>query len=391
MKRKRTAITIGAIAALVIAVMPFPGRPAAAITRSDVEAACQDSSAALAAYEKSQARFAEVALELDQTSVAVQDNSIKLDRTESLVARQEATVDELQAALADQADELYMQAVSAPTFLLLGSPEDIIMASSVLETSSVDGLSAVNDVTSARSDLQHYSNELSDVATELADLQAGQTDAVNLQQAAMVEAGQAYDQLSEECREAKSQFEAELARQRELERRRDEERARREAEAQAAAAAETTIPRSDPPADPEPIEPPPTVNGFLCPMTPGQTQFIDSWGFPRSGGRTHQGTDMMAPWDEPVFAVESGVIDADSGGIGGNNIWLAGDSGTGYYYAHLNGFAVSDGARVGQGDLVGYNGATGNAAGGAPHVHFQLHPGGGSPINPYPTLAAACF
>ena len=139
--------------------------------------------------------------------------------------------------------------------------------------------------------------------------------------------------------------------------------------------------------------PPPAVNGFVCPMTPGHTQFIDSWGYPRSGGRTHQGTDMMAPWDEPLFAVESGVIDTDSGGIGGNHIWLDGDSGVGYYYAHLNSFAVSNGARVAQGDVIGYNGATGNAAGGAPHVHFQLHPSGrgGSAINPYPTLAAACF
>lgn len=393
MNRMRSWLTASLLLAMVVASISFPDRAALALTRSDVEAACQNSADALEAFEDSQARFADVALELDQTRVAVQDNTTKRDRTESLVARQEATVDELQVALAEQADELYMRAVSAPSFLLLDSPEELIMAGNLLETTSADGLSAVDDVSAARSDLADFSDQLSTVARDLADLETRQNETVELQQTAMSEASAAYDQLDQACRDAKFQFEAEQVRQRELERQREQERARQEAQEAADAQPDESTGDQDVQAPDPVVESPPVVDGFVCPMTPGHTQFIDSWGFPRSGGRTHQGTDMMAPLDEPVFAVASGVIENDTGGLGGNHIWLASDSGPAYYYAHLDGFAVSNGARVAQGDLIGYNGATGNAAGGAPHVHFEIHPGGrgSSAVNPYPTVAGACF
>jgi murein DD-endopeptidase MepM/ murein hydrolase activator NlpD len=45
---------------------------------------------------------------------------------------------------------------------------------------------------------------------------------------------------------------------------------------------------------------------------------------------------------------------------------------------------------VKQGDVVGYTGNTGNASGGPVHTHFQVHPGGGPPINPYPFLVEMC-
>ena len=120
--------------------------------------------------------------------------------------------------------------------------------------------------------------------------------------------------------------------------------------------------------------------------------FVDSWGAPRSGGRAHKGVDVMAPYDVPVYAFTNGRISRlTQGGLGGINLYLWGDDGNEYFYAHLAGYAdgVHVGRRVEAGELIAYNGDTGNARG-TPHVHFELHPGGGGAINPYPYMRAAC-
>jgi peptidoglycan LD-endopeptidase LytH len=118
--------------------------------------------------------------------------------------------------------------------------------------------------------------------------------------------------------------------------------------------------------------------------------YVDSWGAPRSGGRSHQGTDVMAPHGARVFAFASGVVSRQStSSSGGIQLYLQGDNGVEYFYAHLSGYAVGTGARVRAGQLIAYNGATGNAQASAPHVHFEVHPGG-SPVNPYPHLKPVC-
>ncbi len=133
---------------------------------------------------------------------------------------------------------------------------------------------------------------------------------------------------------------------------------------------------------------------YACIFDPGTFRFRDSWGEPRSGGRSHRGTDVFARMNEPVYAFTDGVIQRHSNSrLGGLGLYLRGNDGNVYFYAHLN--SIADGGAVGRrvqaGDHIAYNGATGNASPSAPHVHFELHPGGGSAINPYPWLAAACY
>ena len=96
---------------------------------------------------------------------------------------------------------------------------------------------------------------------------------------------------------------------------------------------------------------------------------------------------MLAPFGVPIYAVVDGFATFKSNRLGGNAVSLVGDNGNRYYYAHLQSYEGAS-RRVRQGDLIGYNGDTGNARG-TPHLHFEVHPGGGLAVNPTPSVRAA--
>jgi murein DD-endopeptidase MepM/ murein hydrolase activator NlpD len=105
----------------------------------------------------------------------------------------------------------------------------------------------------------------------------------------------------------------------------------------------------------------------------------------------HQGTDIMAPRGTPLVACERGVLTRiGTDVLGGNKLWIIGASGTTYYYAHLDSYApgLTDGMVVEAGQLVGFVGNTGDAQGGATHLHFEVHPNGGPAVDGYPLLRA---
>jgi murein DD-endopeptidase MepM/ murein hydrolase activator NlpD len=125
---------------------------------------------------------------------------------------------------------------------------------------------------------------------------------------------------------------------------------------------------------------------FICPVA-GPSAFGDTWGAPRSGGRHHEGVDMMSPYGTPLVAVVAGFAHYGPNALGGNSIWLNGADGNGYYYAHLssyNGYSRP----VHQGEVLGYVGHTGDTV--ANHLHFEIHPGEGPAVDPYPTVRQYC-
>jgi murein DD-endopeptidase MepM/ murein hydrolase activator NlpD len=127
------------------------------------------------------------------------------------------------------------------------------------------------------------------------------------------------------------------------------------------------------------------------PLSPTCT-FWDTWGAPRFGGRTHQGVDIFAKQGTPVLAVRDGRITGQTadfaGSLGGNQEWLTAADGSRYFYGHLASFAkgVGRGSPVQAGDVIGFAGATGLTT--VSHLHFEVHPGGGAAVNPYPILKA---
>ena len=217
-------------------------------------------------------------------------------------------------------------------------------------------------------ELERLSGRLGEDREALVVLQ-GEAD-VALQQVNLL-LDRAQDELNRTdaaAREAKQLWLEELAR-----RRAEEERKRREAEQKKSSGGARAI------------------GGLICPQEEPMW-FRNDWGNPRSGGRTHKGTDIFGAKGRDLYAVTGGSLRTRTGGLGGTALWLYGNDGHAYYYAHLSGWApgISTGSRVSQGQIIGYVGNTGNAVGGAHHTHFEIHPNGGAAINPYWTLIQVC-
>jgi murein DD-endopeptidase MepM/ murein hydrolase activator NlpD len=99
-----------------------------------------------------------------------------------------------------------------------------------------------------------------------------------------------------------------------------------------------------------------------CPL-PNGSSFIDTWGYPRSGGRTHKGTDMVAAYGSTLVTMKAGTIRLNYHSLGGRQVYICGTDGITYYYAHLSGYAsgLPSGQSVSQGQVVGFVGSMGNA------------------------------
>lgn len=124
----------------------------------------------------------------------------------------------------------------------------------------------------------------------------------------------------------------------------------------------------------------------------GPTTWVDDWLFPRfvPAFHLHKGLDMFAAMGTPVRAPFDGTLKFSTGAVGGMAAYVTQKDGTFVYLAHLSGFAPgkTTGQAVRTGDVVGFVGDSGNARGGSPHVHLELHPRGGAAAPPKPTIDA---
>lgn len=362
MRAPRTPLRVVSLfAAIALVAVLFP-LVTQAVTKSQVESACADSRAQLDEYRAAQAAFQEAATEYEAAVIEVDRVERKQESVAGSVTSHTEELDRIQADIEEQAVELYMRGgLSSPGIIFSASSVDEFMTTSeFLTTAATGGQQSLDELLAARSELNRFNAQLDETRVELEVVESQKLEARNNQESAMEAEQAAYAKLSGRCKELATQY--------------DKEQAEIAARARQRAAGSVQ------------------VGSFICPFTPGRTSFIDSFGAPRSGGRSHKGTDMFAAWNEPMYAVTSGRVALGNSGLGGKTIWLLGDNGIGFYYAHLSDFNVSSGATVSQGQTIGFNGDSGNARGGSPHLHFEIHPGGrgSSAVNPYPTLAGAC-
>jgi murein DD-endopeptidase MepM/ murein hydrolase activator NlpD len=323
---------------------------------------------------------------------------VEIAEAEQQLAAVEAEAASMQSSL--QADALRSFANSGSTIPLL---VDLDQANA--------GITAERQASVARG---AASVEQDDFDVVMKEVRAQRAD-LEQQKEVTAQAREQYEQLKKAAEaevvklgEIEKERLADVAVQRELERQRqiraEQDAAASAAANQAAAAQRQTIAAPQPsgssggsstgaseqpaPEQPAPETPPPSNagNGMVCPVA-GPRAFGDTWGAARSGGRSHEGVDMMSPAGTPLVAVESGSVQFKTTRLGGNSVWLNGASGTRYFYAHLSAWEGSS-RGVSQGEVIGYVGATGNTT--ANHLHFEVHPGGGRAVNPYPYVRAVC-
>lgn len=139
----------------------------------------------------------------------------------------------------------------------------------------------------------------------------------------------------------------------------------------------------------------------------GAATYFDDWGDPRGQGR-HAGNDILTTWRSPAVAAEDGKIRLwTTSARAGCMLYLYGSSGTTYLYIHLNndltakhdnrgtcipGVAyargLKNGSSVKAGQLIAYNGDSGDAEG-TYHLHFEVHPHDGIDVSPFAYLNEA--
>jgi septal ring factor EnvC (AmiA/AmiB activator) len=332
-----------------------------AVTEAQVDQACQDSQRQLAVYRAARTEFEEAALEYEAALNEVARLEAKQARIQTSVDTYTDNLDVAQDQLEEQAVQMYMMGgLNNPGIIFSASSVDEVMTTTeFLNSATLGGQQSINQLAAAQGELTRFQDDLAATHTELKEAEAVARDLVERQEAAMNAEQEAYSKLSGRCKELTAQREKEVA----------------AAKARAAQRAAGSV----------------QVGSFYCPFEPGKTSFIDSWGFPRSGGRRHKGVDMFAAKGQPMYAVQAGTATASSNRLGGLSVHLRADTGFTYYYAHLDSQAFSGSKKVSQGEVVGYNGSTGNASSASPHLHFEIRPPGSGPVNPYPTVKAACY
>lgn len=397
-----------AMTAVLVALLVFGlAGPASSVTEEDIERAREEAEQARTEVEEAQAgRDAAAAAraaaidDLDQAVVEYeainaefQELTFRMGRLRSRLESYEAQVVRLRDEIRVQAVEAYMTGPDRDPMSLLFASDSVqyaFIAREILAAAVAGDVASLDSLLAATAEMNRLRDQLATDGLRASQLRADAEAVAGKMNALFEDADLEYAQEEQQLGVAEAELASEerdvrsLEEQRAAELRAAEE-ARRRREAQRAAIAAALATPAGQGVGPE------VTPGFICPVG-GASRFVDSWGAPRSGGRTHKGVDMMAARGTPLVAVGDGYITISYGTLGGNIVWLHADHGVSYFYAHLDSYpqGLVHGQRVVRGQPIGYVGDTGNPAPGAYHLHFGIYPGGSTAVNPYPSVARVC-
>lgn len=380
-RNKKLRAVAAFLALVILALALMPAGPALAVSQSEIDALEEQRDELKAQREEMQAGIDELKNQqagvLEQKRALDEQNEVyrqELELIEEQVSLYTRLVDEkaaeLEKATADEAEQLaiYKQHVRAMeengeyTYL------SIIFGSKSLSQlmSNLDMIGEIMDAdkriydqyTAAREDAEEIKAEYETTLSALADKQAEyEAEKADLE-AKIAEANDMIAQLEEEINSNYDLYLEVLAQEEALES--DIQNMIAEMERQEAANSITS------------------TGTYIWPLPGYSPGSAYGWRMHPiyHEMRFHAGEDIGAPSGTPILAADSGMatVIADNGNGYGNYIMINHGGGRVTLYAHMSAFAISNGATVSQGQVIGYVGSTGNSTG--PHLHFEVRVNG---------------
>ena len=350
---------------LIITLLALAPIPVTAQTKDEVEEtearrdrAYQELLDANQAVGEAVAQLEAIEHELEQLEYTI----FRLDRT---ITEFDGRVEELRTIAQDVVVEAYTNGGTGLVTAAFdaASIQDLITSQALIDSAANEDLAALDLLTAVNRENDRLKIEVAEQRVQVEGLKAEQAAVVEVLSEARAKADAIFNSADAAYKQAYAKYQAELRRQ----------------------AALAAARRSGSGAG----LPDGATSGVVCPVR-GASWFIDTWGAPRSGGRTHKGVDMSAAYGTPLVAMNSGTVRLNWHSAGGRQVYLTSGDGNFYYYAHLSDYAagLSTGSRVDRGQVIGYVGTTGNAS--TAHLHLGLGVIGGTLVNPYPTVRRVC-
>ena len=352
----------------------------------ELDAAEQQAEGAEADLEEATERLRRLEAVVNEVAAAVESQRVLVRDAERDLLRIEAELTTLEEAFTDRVARLFKQGPGLTFETLLnaeGADEAIartellgrVLAGDQVDLERLEALTVAVEaqrafVAAEQAELELQLAEQEELVAEAEELRASRALAAADAQARAEELAGERDELEAD----EEELVALVERQQEEERRRQEEERRQQQQASTAPSSGGGGGSSAPAAS--------GGGGYAWPMcAPVTSEYGPRW------GRMHRGIDLGAPVGTPIRAIRSGTV-IFAGWQGGYGQMTLIDHGNGVVsaYAHQSRFAVGQGARVSQGQVIGYVGMTGNTTG--PHLHLETRVGG-SAVNPRQYLSGS--